>query len=503
MRACVSGFAALLLLAGSAAGAPSSLDEIRDFLDRDMLRTAEARLTTFLASEPDSAGARALLARLRLARRDPDGAEAAARRAVDLESGNPEYWILWGRARFEQGMKAARAGVAPEKNLWRFAQAETGFRTAQQLDPGQPDVLWWIGRAKEWQRDRSVAWQFYDAEIREFPRYAAGYRRLGQLEADQADAVASTSPEEAAKKRREALATFDEGLAQAGEDAELLTLRALLLEKLGEDAKSIESFERSVRADPGFTRSWEELRTRVDETKVLVPLAIEVLETHPDAAFPARIAGEDELRRAPRDGEKPWTHFESTLRIVLPALERHGDDEALYRIAFRAAEALIGETPRTAPNGPVAVDAFRRIHEAYAWSPDAANNLGFYFRETRAYAESLAWYLRAVDRAPESQDILNDTGLIYLFHFPEEQQKGLPFFLEAVALVRNGDQKPERGYWDALENLCKHYWEVDRQPAKVIEYARMRYETTKGVPPYNMSQVAESYAAKARQMKQR
>ena len=153
---------------------------------------------------------------------------------------------------------------------------------------------------------------------------------------------------------------------------------------------------------------------------------------------------------------------------------------------------------KKAPNARLAVDAFKRIHVAYAWSGDAANNLGFYYREVRKYRESLAWYLKSCERAPENQDILNDTGLMYLFHFPRRKAEGLPYFLKTVALVAEGDQRPDRGYWDALENLCKHYWEVDRQPEKVIEYARMRYETTKGVKPYNMSQKAAQHARLAK-----
>ena len=147
---------------------------------------------------------------------------------------------------------------------------------------------------------------------------------------------------------------------------------------------------------------------------------------------------------------------------------------------------------------PLALKAFERIHAAYAWSGDAANNLGFFYREAPDYDRSLEWYLKACERAPENQDILNDTGLMYLFHFPREKAKGLPYFLMTVALVQQLGQDPERGYWDALENLCKHYWEVDRQPEKVIEYARMRYVTTKGVEPYNRSPVARQWAAKAR-----
>lgn len=491
------GMLVVAWFAGVAVAGPSSVEVLRDLLGREMYRSLEPKLTAFLEREPESAGANAILAEFELARQRPDAAEAAARRAVDLDRENAERWLLWGRTRFEQGLAAARNGATREANRWRFEQAESGFRTAQQLDPNHVDVLWWIGRAKEYQGDRSLAWQFYDTEISEFPRYAAGYRCLGRLHAAHADAIAAESPKEAAKLRAEALATYDRGLDQAGADAELLWLRSRLLETLGEREGALDSLERSVRADPTFARAWDRLEEVLPGEK-LVALAAEALSIRADAARPARIAGQAALGRAPAEGEGPYRHFEIALAHVLPALDVHGDDEALYRIAFPAAQALIGDTPKTAPNGSVAVDAFGRIHRAYAWSGDAANNLGFFFREIADYEESLAWYLRAVERAPENQDILNDTGLIYLFHFPAEKAKGLPYFLKTVALVEEGDQKPERGYWDALENLTKHYWEVDRQPEKVIEYARMRYETTKGVAPYNTSQVAAGYAAKAR-----
>jgi tetratricopeptide (TPR) repeat protein len=166
--------------------------------------------------------------------------------------------------------------------------------------------------------------------------------------------------------------------------------------------------------------------------------------------------------------------------------------------AYLAAQKLMGDDPVRAVDPARGVAAFEKLHEIWQSSGDAANNLGFWYREQKKYDLSLAWYLKAVERDPESQDILNDTGLIYLFHFPREREKGLPFFEKTIALVLHGDQKPERGYWDALENLCKHYTEVDPQPENVLRFAKMRYEVTKGVPPYNMSQVAEQWAKKAR-----
>jgi len=494
MRVRIPGAAtALLLLITAAVAAPTPLEEIGDLFAREMYRTGIPRLEAFVEANPKSADGQALLAELRYREEDWEEAEAAALAAITLAPGVPGHRHLWARARFERGRSAAGDGLPPAKVSPFFVRAEAEFLQVQRLDPENPDVLWWIGWAKEWQGRQSSARQFYDSQIREFPRYAPGYLRLGQSLADAAERDARPD-----RLRREALAVFDLGLTRAGDDAELLYFHAMLLLGLGEKEKAVESLKRSVRADPGFERSWNQLRTKVDEEAVLVPLAIEVLDSHPASAPAARWAGFHTLRREPLEREKPWTHFELTIRYVLPALEVHGDDEELYKLAFKAAQALIGSSPRKAPNAKVAVDAFRRIHRAYAWEGDAGNNLGFYYREVRKYRESLRWYLLAVERAPSNQDILNDTGLMYLFHFPKEKEKGLPYFLLTVALVAEGDQRPDRGYWDALENLCKHYWEVDRQPKKVVEYARLRYLVTKGVKPYNMSRVSERYAEKAR-----
>jgi tetratricopeptide (TPR) repeat protein len=482
---------AILLLAGSASASP--VEEIRKLFARGMYRTGVPKLLAFVTANPESAEGQALLGELRYREKDWEEAEAAALRAIELEPRSPDHRHLWARARFRRAWQAARDG-ADETN-WKdlFHRAETGFFAVQKLAPQHPDVLWWIGWAKEWQGHQSIAWQFYDSQIREFPRYAPGYLRLGQYLAD--SAARDKDPE---KRRREALAAFDLGLERVGEDAEILYFRALILLELREIEKGFESFMRSIRANPDFERSWNQLTTKVDEEEVLVPLAIEVLATHPTSAVAARWAGFHTLRRAPLAGEKAWTKYELTLSYVLPALEYHADDEELYKLAFKAAQPLIGDTPKQAPNAKVAIDAFTRIHNAYKWEGDAANNLGFYFREVKKYELSLDWYLKGVEQAPENQDILNDCGLMYLFHFPKQKAMGLPYFLKTVALVREGDQKPIRGYWDALENLCKHYWEVDRQPEKVIEYARLRYLVTKGVKPYNMSKVAKGWADKAR-----
>jgi tetratricopeptide (TPR) repeat protein len=494
-----SGLIVLTLLigiAGSAAAGPEDLEEIRGYLERGMLRTANLRLDEHLAAVPDSAEGRLLLAEIRLVEEDWDGAEAAAREALGLGEKSAREWLLWGRARFEQGLARMRKGESTDSTRAWFQQAELGFRKARELAPDHPDILWRMGQAREWQGFRGTAEQLYEAQIREHPGHPGGYRRLGELLARRANVAEGGAPA-AAALRAKALEVLERGLEAAGEDAELGHLRAGVLEASGKIEAALTSWQRAILADPGFVAAWGRYEEQVHRVNELVPFAVEVLEKHPTSGEAARIAGEYAFSRQPFPGEREWSRFELVLDLVLPALEWNGDDEALYRLAFRSASKLIGETPRSAPNAKKAVGAFVRIHEAHVWSGDAANNLGFYYREVRQYGRSLAWYLKSCERAPENQDILNDTGLIYLYHRPRERANGLPYFEKVLALVLQGDQKPERGYWDALENLAKHYWEVDRRPELVVKYARMRYRTTEGVKPYNMSQVAAGFAEKA------
>jgi tetratricopeptide (TPR) repeat protein len=490
---------ALLLTATLASAAPVELDAIRDHVDRGMFRTARIELAEFMAGRPDDPGALILLARCREAEGDLTGAYDAATKAADLDPSAKDCWRLSGRLSFDIGQELTSAGKSADTvNAW-FADSEARFRRLQQLDPEDPEATWRIGQAREWQGQADIAEQFYDRQIMEFPRLADGYRCLGSLSLTRSKRLTNKDPAKAKQLRALAFSTFTDGLAEAGDDARLLLVFGEAMWELGEREQAIELLLRAVRADPEFSRAWNRLSEVADPVAVLLPAAIETLRTSPTAADPAMWAGFLTNKREPKPGEKPFTRHEEALGYLLPALEKHGDHEGLYTQAFLAAQVLFGSDPKNAPSPGIGTDAFTRIHQAWKWSGDAANNLGFFYREARKYDLSIEWYLRACDRDPENQDILNDTGLIFLFHFPQERQKGLPYFLKTISLVIEGDQKPIRGYWDALENLCKHYWEVDRQPGKVIEYARLRYQVTKGVKPYNLSQNAAKHAKLAKE----
>ncbi len=102
------------------------------------------------------------------------------------------------------------------------------------------------------------------------------------------------------------------------------------------------------------------------------------------------------------------------------------------------------------------------------------NNAGLWYRDIgRDYEKSLKYYQASVDAQPDDQDFINDTALIYLFHLRDRKEVSLPMFEKVLRLVEENGQDPIRGYWDALENLCKYYYEIG-QYDRVVEMANKR-----------------------------
>ncbi len=119
-----------------------------------------------------------------------------------------------------------------------------------------------------------------------------------------------------------------------------------------------------------------------------------------------------------------------------------------------------------------------RPKDAFLW-----NDIGLYYRDTQRYREALKAYLTASELAPEDQDILNDTAIIYQFYgkaIGEDPRKALPMFEKVLALGAE-DEKKARGYHDTLENLAVYYGPPapaahEQDPAKALDYATRRLE---------------------------
>jgi tetratricopeptide (TPR) repeat protein len=128
--------------------------------------------------------------------------------------------------------------------------------------------------------------------------------------------------------------------------------------------------------------------------------------------------------------------------------------------------------------GAVTLAARERAYDAICEKNPAegsyGNNAGLWFRDVgKDYEKSLKYYLASVKAEPDDQDFLNDTALIYLFHLTDRRKLCLPMFEKVLRLVETDGQPPVRGYWDALENLCK-YWFEEGEYEKTIECAKKR-----------------------------
>jgi tetratricopeptide (TPR) repeat protein len=132
------------------------------------------------------------------------------------------------------------------------------------------------------------------------------------------------------------------------------------------------------------------------------------------------------------------------------------------------------------------------------------NNAGFWFREAGDYEKSVRYYLFSVKAAPDNQDWLNDTALIYLYHLSDRKDRCLPLLDKVVELVRKQGKEPKRGYWDALENLCK-YWFEKGEWQKVVEYGDLRADPDASMNgrPYPSMKAADYRARAIKEMEKK
>ncbi len=482
MKTRILGVIALsLLLAVPSFAAPAKLSGIRNLMDRGCYQEAVQKLTAIVEKDPENHAAYALLGECEIIYQDLDAAETAMLTALDLvEDKNADYWKLLGRVSFEKGIQAYAGGASANVIKSWFADAESKFTQCVKRNPEDPDVRWRFGWAKEWQEYPIKAREAYNEQIAKFPKVPGGYLRLASMLSQSANGTDNGFTPEAEKLRAEAIALFTKGNDLAGPNAEILYARGLALEWQRKKAEAVESYFEAVAADPDYELVWTRLYQLKQDPDEVLPLALKFPKS-PTAAMWASyyLKGKNKTLEA--------------LKAVLPTLKDHGEHSGAFNQASSVAWALRTTDLRTA------IDAFEQLHEFNPFSANPANNLGLIHRDiTCQYKDSLKWYLAAAERAPESQDILNDTALIYLFHFKgADQKKCLPMLEKVLSIVDEDGMAPERGYWDALENLCKYYWEVDRKPKLVIKYADMRYKTTLGVEPYNTSRNAMHYKSLA------
>ena len=100
------------------------------------------------------------------------------------------------------------------------------------------------------------------------------------------------------------------------------------------------------------------------------------------------------------------------------------------------------------------VEASRDLNHVIAClldSADAWNNHAFLCRETKQYEEALASYQHALEKEPDSPQLLNDTGVILQYHLPSDENKQKAKALYERAIQRADQQLADGKITGALK----------------------------------------------------
>jgi superkiller protein 3 len=130
-----------------------------------MLGKAQAATETALRLDEKLGAAHSSLAAIRYFRADREGAEAAFKRALEL---NPNYASAYHRY-----------GVMLTRDLGRYDEGLKLLRKAVELDPLWPIAILWVGTglANLGRFDESLSW--YERSVEVDPGFAAGHDYIG------------------------------------------------------------------------------------------------------------------------------------------------------------------------------------------------------------------------------------------------------------------------------------------------------------------------------------
>lgn len=369
------------------------------------------------------------------------------------------------------------------------ADADARWKQAVALDPTVPGAAVLRARIQRFEENPAGARATLDVHLAAHPGDAAAWALLGDMET-------TAAAWEAADRAWTKAATLDPANGVARLEATIakqwLGVPAADLERgYLEAARLLPEEERPIRLLVGLAPRDRERRLALLRKVVAAnPRAVRARvwiawvlrkEGTPDVPA-ARAALEEAVAVDPKDFAA-----QSNLAALLDESGASGDALRAYVAAVecgpiggvgRESEALDRLLHAAPGSRDVPLTLRNRAYAALvAKNPTVgafANNAGFWFRDVgRDYEASFAWYRKAVAAQPDDQDFLNDTALILLFHLTDRKDGCLPLFEEVLRLVEVEGQEPKRGYWDALENLCKYWFEAGEH-RKVIACADKR-----------------------------
>jgi tetratricopeptide (TPR) repeat protein len=485
------------LLAGLAVAGPAS--DGRALLKKGEIDKAIELLEKAAKVDEESLEIVLALGDAYLAAERADDAVTAASDAVDIDIDSAPGWLLWAKAYALKAEQIKAANGAGRDIRLCFADANKGAGMALKLDPKIAGAHIVKAQAAIGEFDTELAMKELRLEMEVCPKGAEAPQLLGNLLFDKKDfdgAIAAykksleNDPDNAlawkwlgmshewAKNRPAAAQAYYEAVRRNHTDA--YAMERLLKTSITKEGNStaIELFTKLVEELGGVKKVQAASAARKlawlhgengDDAEALAILDA-LIRTNPSDSNNHVYRAEALLKKS-----DDKSAIESLKKAILIDKEAKWPYDRLHQVALRTARS----------NPPATIAHLEWLFGIRA-NADVANNLGFTHRDgTRNFKQSLRWYLKASELAPRNVDILNDTGLIYQYHF-NEFGKAMKFYEDALKIGRSDHaakiaaKNPPRGYGDALENMAiicasrKQYKRANELLDELLGYNRMR-----------------------------
>jgi tetratricopeptide (TPR) repeat protein len=318
---------------------------------------------------------------------DTDAAAAAATAAAGRHPTHAGCWILVGRIHADRyrALLAEHADATGERRELSRGQARHAFERAIALDPSRPFP------------HVALAGLYAADDVDRTLRHFADALVLDPDAVDDHGWIEERAPDRRATFYREVLARYlERPLPDASKAATLRFYLGRALYDQGRFADAAPLFAQALRDNPAHANA-----------AYYAAMASHRLEDHEEAE---RFAAEYAAASAPA--------FADVVR-VLPEAPR---EEVTALVRYLADRAFGGGR----------IERSRDLNHVLACLQDTAdawNNWALLCRETRRFEDSLEGYRRALEKEPDSPQLLNDTAVILHYHVgtdaAREQARGM------------------------------------------------------------------------------
>jgi tetratricopeptide (TPR) repeat protein len=387
---------------------------IRDLNVELYLRDAVITCEEILANAPGHRDARLILTQSLLQLGEQDEALRHGEEAAKRFASHPGGHILVGRISFER-FAALRTRIIEERPTGQLQadliqrayeqreKARKAFESAIAADPNRAYPHRMLGDLQSWLGNAPAAMGHYRRALMIDPRTPIGHQWLSQnVDADgrlafYTSAVEAYTRQPDANPARAAFLEWYVGKALADQESwEQAQLR----------------FERVVEHLPEDTGSlyWAMLCAYRAED-------LEAAEGHAAAHAKLKAAGFADLIRGLSESDR---------------------EDVVDMLTLLAGQSYNAER----------LEHSRDINRVLAYLINSAkhwNNYAFLCRETGLFEDSLSAYQRALQREPDSPQLLNDTGVILQYHLtsPENLERAREYYRRAIAMAEGLLAEPE------------------------------------------------------------